>query len=192
MGASDEGLTELLNATAAGDADAFDRAFPLVYDALRAVAHQRLRGELPHHTLSTTALVHEAYLKLVDLDRIQYGGRAHFFAVAAQAMRNILVSHARQRNAAKRGGGKPDLPLDEVVVIGDEQSDDLIALDDALTRLEAMDTRRHRVVELRFFAGMTTEEIAEVLDVSPATVKRDWNFARAWLNRELTRDLLEE
>ncbi len=183
-----EGLTQLLKASAAGDTRAFDRAFPVVYDALRAVAHRRLAQERRDHTLSTTELVHETYLKLVDLKRIEYAGRAHFFAVAAQAMRNILVTHARRRAAAKRGGGQVDASLDDVVIVSEERSDDLISLDDALQRLERLNERQHRVVEGRFFAGMTNEEMAEVLGVSPATVKRDWSFARAWLNRELEKD----
>ncbi len=189
MSSSEVGLTQLLRASAAGDSDAFDQAFPAVYDSLRAVAHRRLLDERVDHTLSTTELVHETYLKLVDLKRIEYAGRAHFFAMAAQAMRNILVTHARRRNAAKRGGGQVDASLDDIVIVSDERSDDLVDLDEALRRLEQINERQHRVVEGRFFAGMTNEELAEVIGVSPATVKRDWNFARAWLNRELGTDV---
>jgi RNA polymerase sigma factor (TIGR02999 family) len=185
-------LTKLLNASAGGDREAFDQLFPMVYSALRGVAHQRLQNERPGHTLSTTALVHEAYLKLVDLDRIQYKGRAHFFAVAAQAMRNILVSYAHRRKALKRGGDQAKLPLDDVVVMSEARAEEVLALDEALERLKAVDARRHQVVECRFFGGMSIEETATALGISPATVKRDWNLARAWLNRELRGDVLGE
>ena len=185
-------VTGLLQAAAAGDPDAFDQLFPIVYDELKQVAHHRLRRERPGHTLNTTALVHEAYLKLVDLDQIAYQGRAHFFAVAAQAMRNILVNYALKRKAQKRGGGRPHVPLDDVVVMSEQQADELLALDEALERLQALNERQYRVVECRFFGGLTIEESAAVLRISPATVKRDWNHARAWLNRELRHDELPD
>jgi len=181
-------VTQLLIACADGDREAFDRLFPLVYDELRRVAHNRLRGERPDHTLNTTALVHEAYLKLVGLNEIRYESRAHFFAIAAQAMRNILVTYAHRRNAHRRGGGRRAEPLDEALVITDQQVEDILALDEALGRLKAINERQHKVVEYRFFAGLGVEETATVLGVSPATVKRDWSFSRAWLNRELGSD----
>lgn len=185
-------FTRLLNASAEGDRAAFDQFIPKVYSALRRIARQRLQNERSDHTLSTTALVHEAYLKLVDLDRIQYKGQAHFYAVAAQAMRNILVSYAHQRKALKRGGDQEKLPLDDVVVMSEERADDVLALDEALQRLQALDTRRHQIVECRFFAGMSIEETAAALDISSATVKRDWKLVRAWLNRELRSDIISK
>jgi len=184
-----EKVTGLLMAFAEGDPAAFDALFPLVYDELRRVARHRLRSERDGHTLNTTALVHEAYLKLVGLDRMQYQGRAHFFAVAAQAMRNILVSYALRRKTQKRGGGQPHLPLDEALFLSEQQAEEILALDEALGRLATLSERQHQVVECRFFGGLTVEETAEVLDISPATVKRDWNLARAWLNRELSQDV---
>ena len=178
-------VTKLLIASTEGDREAVDQLFPIVYDELQRIAHRRLRHERPDHTLGTTALVHEAYLKLVDLDQIQYKGRSHFFAVAAQAMRNILVTYAHRRNAQKRGGGQPALLLDEVNVMTPGYAAELLSLNEALKRLEAINARYGRVVECRFFGGMTVEETAEALGVSPATVKRDWTMARAWLHREL-------
>jgi len=178
-------ITQLLVASSEGDGAAFDRLMPIVYDELKRLARGHMRGERTGHTLNTTALVHEAYLKLVDLNRIQYQNRSHFFAIAAQAMRRILVNHAHRRNAQKRGGGQADLPLDDVVVMSDQQVAQLLDIDDALQQLEALNERQSRVVECRFFAGLTIEETAQALDVSPATVKRDWTAARAWLNRTL-------
>jgi RNA polymerase sigma factor (TIGR02999 family) len=148
------------------------------------MAHRKLTRERTGHTLLTTDLVHEAYLKLVRLDRIEWQGRAHFLAIAAQSMRNILVNSALARKAAKRGGGA-DRPLEEALAVADAPTSDLLALHRALERLEAIDARQSRVVECRFFAGMSIEETAEVLQISPASVKRDWTLARAWLNREL-------
>lgn len=182
-------VTQLLLASADGDAEAFDHLFPLVYDELRRLAHYRMRRERAGHTLSTTALVHEAYLKLVDLNRIQWKGRAHFFAIAVQAMRNILVNHAHRRKAQKRGGGETPLPLDDVLVMSEQRADEILALDEALHELARRSERQHEVVQYRFFAGLSVEETAQALDISPATVKRDWSAARAWLNRELRRDL---
>jgi len=178
-------ITKLLIASSEGNDDAFDRLMPIVYDELRHMARGHMRKERVGHTLDTTALVHEAYLKLVDLNRIEYQNRGHFFAIAAQAMRHILVNHAHRRNAQKRGGGQPDLSLDDVVVMSARQATQLLDVDDALRQLEALNARQSRVVECRFFAGLTIEETAEALDVSPATVKRDWAAARAWLNRTL-------
>ena len=172
-----------------------DEFFPTVYDELRRIAHRQLGRERPDHTLGTTALVHEAYLKLARLERIAWHGRAHFLAVAAQAMRRVLVDYAVARRTLKRGGARPAAALDDVpsgdLIAADAlaaaatRADELLALDDALRRLASLDERQARVVECRFFAGMSVEETAEALDVSPATVKRDWTLARAWLNREL-------
>jgi len=186
-----EDVTELLHAASAGDDNAMDRLMPIVYDRLRAIAHGRMQGERRDHTMSTTALVHEAYLKLVDLDRIQYRDRAHFFAIAAQAMRYILVDYAERRNAQKRGGDRSRVPIEYAPLMTDHQALDILALDHALDRLGELSDRQHRVVECRFFAGLTIAETATALDVSPATVKRDWNLARAWLNRELADETVE-
>jgi RNA polymerase sigma factor (TIGR02999 family) len=177
-------ITDLLVAAQGGDRAAFDEVFPLVYDVLRRIAHRKLGGERPGHTLATTDLVHEAYLKLVRVDPARWRGRAHFLALAARAMRNILVDHALRRRTLKRGGGATPLVLDDVAVPGAPGSD-ILALNGALERLASVDLRQSRVVECRFFAGMSIEETAEALDVSPASVKRDWTVARAWLNREL-------
>ncbi|HUF25834.1 MAG TPA: ECF-type sigma factor [Gemmatimonadaceae bacterium] len=178
-------VTRLLDELTHGGRDALDRLFPLVYDELRRVAHHRLRNEREAHSLDTTALVHDAYVKLAGLDRMRWQNRAQFFAVAAQAMRRILVDHAMHRKAQKRGGEMQHVSLDESVIMTEERGEQLLALDEALHRLEAIDERHSRVVECRFFAGMSVEETAEVLGISPATVKRDWTMARAWLSREL-------
>jgi RNA polymerase sigma factor (TIGR02999 family) len=164
---------------------AANEIFPAVYDMLRRTAHRRLARERVGHTLSTTDLVHEAYLKLVRLDRIDWQGQTHFLAMAAQAMRNILVDHALKRNAGKRGGGEARVQLDEATVAAGAPANDLLALDRALKRLETIDARQFKVVECRIFAGMSVEETADELGVSPASIKRDWTVARAWLNREL-------
>lgn len=178
-------VTQLLEAASAGDPHAFDRVVPLVYEELERIAHGQLAGERADHTLDTGSLVHEAYLKLVGLDRMEWGGRPHFLAVAAGAMRRILIDHARSREAVKRGGGMVAVSLGGVVAPAHDPIVELLELDGALRRLQEVDDRQARVVELRFFAGMTIEEVAEVLAVSPMTVKRDWTAARAWLNREL-------
>jgi RNA polymerase sigma factor (TIGR02999 family) len=158
---------------------------PLIYDELRRQAQRYLQRERPDHTLQATALVHEAYLRLVDQKKVQWQNRAHFFGVAAQVMRRLLVDHARQQHAAKRGGVVPKLALDEALQVADARAADVVALDEALTALAALDPQHSRLVELRFFGGLTIEETAEVLGVSPATVKRDWSMAKAWLYREL-------
>lgn len=178
-------VTELLLELRNGDHAAFDELFPLVYDVLRRIAHRKLAAERAAHTLSTTDLVHEAYLKLVRFDRIEWRGRAHFLAIAAQSMRNILVDYALRRKAEKRGGGQENDPLDEALAVSEAPTSDLLALHEAMQRLERIDSRQSRVVECRFFAGMSIDETAEALGVSPASVKRDWALARAWLNREL-------
>lgn len=165
-----------------GDLDA---VFPAVYDELRRVAHRHLRGEGTGHTLGTTALVHEAWLELARLEHVRWPGRPYVLAAASQAMRRILIDHAVARRAGKRGGGAVAEPLDDAVAMAVSRGDDLLALDEALARLAALDPRAARVVECRFFGGMSVEETAEALGTSPATVKRDWTSARAWLNREL-------
>jgi RNA polymerase sigma factor (TIGR02999 family) len=183
---SDPNVTALLEQYAGGDATALDRLFPLVYEELQRVAHGHMDAERSGHTLGTTALVHEVYMKLVrHPPRVQWQSRIHFFAVAARAMRQILVNHAKSRSRAKRGGDAPLISLDEAVVVPDARPGELVALDDALKRLEAIDARQSRVVELRYFGGLTIEETAQVLAVSVVTVKRDWTTARAWLYREV-------
>ena len=162
-----------------------DDVFPAVYTALRRVAHRHLRGEPAGHTLGTTALVHEAYLDLAKLNDIRWPGRAYVLAAASRAMRRVLIDYAVARRAQKRGGGVTAEPLDDAVAMAVSRSDELLALDEALDRLGAVDERSMRVVECRFYGGMSVEETAEALSTSPATVKRDWTTARAWLNREL-------
>jgi RNA polymerase sigma factor (TIGR02999 family) len=175
-------LTGILAAARGGDRAAMDALLPVIYGVLRRMAHRRLAAERVGHTLSTTGLVHEAYLKLVRLDRIGWQGRAHFLAVAARVMRNILVDYALARRAAKRGGGGEAV---YPVALEDAPAADVLTVHEALGRLEALDERQARVVECRFFAGMSVEETAEALGISPASVKRDWAVARAWLGREL-------
>ena len=164
-----------------------DRFMPVLYNELCRIAHRQLGGERSDHTLDTTALVHEAYLKLTQLDRIEWRGRSHFLAAAAGAMRRILVDYAIARKARKRGGVQQKIPFDEVSILVDERAEELSELDEALHRLAAQSERAAQIVEWRFFAGMSIEETAEVLEISPATVKREWTLARAWLNREMER-----
>lgn len=179
-------VTLALEALSSGDASALDRLLPMVYGEMRRIAERELRRERGDHTLSPTALAHEAYLKLVQLDRITWEGRAHFFGACAAAMRRILISYARMQKADKRGAGAEKVPIDDVVVAARERPAELLALDEALTRLAAVHPRQARVVEYRFFAGMEIEAVADALGVSAPTVKRDWTAARAWLNRELS------
>lgn len=180
------GVTELLLAWRKGDAEALDRLVPVVYDDLRRVARNQLRNERREHSLQATALVNEAYLRLIEVKRIQWVDRAHFFAVAARLMRRILVDDARARRAAKRGGGAIRVSLaDHAIAVGD-QGPDVLALDDALESLTLVDPRKGRVVELRFFGGLTVEETAEVLGVSAGTVANDWTMAKLWLLKEMT------
>jgi RNA polymerase sigma factor (TIGR02999 family) len=181
-------VTQILQAVSGGDKDAPALLMPLVYDELRRLANHYLRQERSDHTLQPTALVHEAYLKLIDQSRVDWQNRAHFFGVAAQSMRRILVDHARGHLASKRGGMQQKLALDEAVDYSQPRDIDLLALDDALNLLGKLDERQSRVVELRFFAGLTIEETAEALGVSPATVKVDWSMAKAWLHREISRN----
>lgn len=178
-------VTRILADMAGGDAEAMDRLLPLVYDELRELARREMQKERDGHTLAATAVVHEAYLRLAELDQISWEGRAHFFGTAAVAMRRVLISYARSRNAKKRGSGVVPASLDDVVVAARERPEQVLALDEALTRLHEVSPRQARVVECRFFAGMSLDETAEALGVSNATVRRDWTVARAWLNREL-------
>ncbi|MEQ8331326.1 MAG: sigma-70 family RNA polymerase sigma factor [Longimicrobiales bacterium] len=179
-------VTRALSEISGGDPEALDRLLPAVYEQLRGIAHRELRRERPDHTLNATALVHEAYLRLVQLDRIDWDGRAHFYGAAASVMRRILISYARMKKAEKRGAGAEHASLDDVVVAARERPEHLLALDEALGRLAEEDERQARVVECRYFAGMNVDETAVALGISPATVKRDWVLARAWLNRALT------
>ena len=179
-------VTDLLIAASGGDREALDRLIPLVYDELRRVAHRALAGEPTGHTLDTGSLVHEVYMRLAKLDRIEWKGRAHFFALSARLMRQILINHAVGKRAQKRGGSRQRVPLEGIVQMPDAHAEELIALDAAMQRLAEQSERSSRVVECRFFGGMSIEDTAAALDVSPATVKRDWEVARAWLNRELS------
>ena len=186
MTPSSESITQLLTEWRDGDETALDRLVPLVYEELRRLAHHYLRRERPGYTLQTTALVNEAYLKLVDHKGMRWQNRAHFYAVAAQAMRRILVDHARSRDAAKRGGGANLIGLDEAATAAQMQAANLLALDEALNQLALIDKRKSRIVELRYFGGMSVEETAEVIGVSPVTVMREWSSAKAWLLRAIS------
>jgi RNA polymerase sigma factor (TIGR02999 family) len=177
--------TTLLTAWRRGNRLAMDELFPLVYEDLRRRAHQYLRREAAGHTLTTTALVHEAYLKLIDGERVQWEDRAHFLALAARAMRQVLVSYARRFKAGKRGGGVVPISIDDELLVSETRADQMLALDRALERLAQLNDRLSRTVELRFFGGMKVEEIAAALDIAPSTVKLDWQKAKAWLYREL-------
>jgi RNA polymerase sigma factor (TIGR02999 family) len=179
-------VTGLLVAWRGGDAGALDRLLPLVYAELRRVAHRYMRDERPNHPLQTTALVHEAYLRLIDVTRVDWQSRNHFFAVSAQMMRRILVEAARRRNAGKRGGDASHVALDEAFVPAADRGADLLALDEALEHLATLAPRKARVVELRYFAGLSVKETADVLGVSVETVMRDWRMAKLWLQRDLS------
>lgn len=179
-------VTQLLVRHQKGDGQALGELFPIVYDELRRIAASYMKRENPGHTLQATALVNEAYFRLVDQKAVAWQNRAHFYGVSAQMMRRILCDHARSRRAEKRGGNEVKLSLDEALGIGtDEGTPDLVALDDALKKLAAINERQAKVVEMRFFAGLSVEESAEALGASPATVKRDWTFAKAWLAKEM-------
>jgi RNA polymerase sigma factor (TIGR02999 family) len=180
-------VTQLLRVWRDGDQTALDRLLPLVYDELRRLAGHYLRGEREGHTLQSSALVNEAYLLLVEQDQIDWQSRAHFFGVAAQVMRRVLVDYARARNRDKRGGKIAHIALDNVATLAEEQAAEMVALDEALERLAQFDPRKSRVVELRFFGGLSEEETAEALGVSVPTVVRDWRKAKAWLRRELSK-----
>ena len=178
-------VTQLLIEWSNGDKAALDKLMPLIYDELRRLAHHYMSRERPGHTLQTTALVDEAYVRLVNRRRVHWQNRAHFFGIAAHLMRSILVDHARSHAYAKRGGGARKVSLDEAMVVSQERAAEVVALDDALKQLAEFDSRQSRIVEMRFFAGLTIEETAEVLSLSPATVKREWSTAKAWLYHEL-------
>lgn len=178
-------VTELLQAWGKGDAAALDQLVPAVYDELHRQAERYLRRERPGHTLQTTGLVHEAYLRLVDQRQADWQNRAQFFGVAAQMMRRVLIDHARSKHAAKRGGSGIQVTLEDATAAAEERGLDLLELDEALTRLAALDPQQAKIVELRYFTGLGIEETAQVLGISPATVKREWAMARAWLRREL-------
>lgn len=181
-------ITQMLRAWSDGKQEALDALLPLVYDELHRQAARFLRRERIGHTLQTTALIHEAYLKLIDQRAVDWQNRAHFFAIAAQAMRRILVNYAKARHAEKRGGADENLPLEAITLaVSDVRSVDLEALDEALTRLAARDERQVHIVELRYFSGLSIEETAAVLRISTATVKSDWRMAKAWLHQEMTK-----
>jgi len=178
-------ISAILRAWTGGDQGALDKLTPIVYDELRRLARRYMHRERPGHSLQTTALVNEAYIRLVDYKRMQWQNRAHFFAVSAQLMRRILVEHARRHNL-KRGGDVVHVSLEEALVLGGGREAEMVALDDAMNALAKMDARKVQVVEMRFFGGLSVEETAEVLKISPVTVMRDWTMAKAWLHRELT------
>lgn len=178
-------VTLLIAALSGGDRTALDQLLPSVYEPLRRLAHRELRREQPGHTLSTTDLVHDLYLKLARVERLTWKDRSHFFAVCAQAMRRILVNYALKRKTAKRGGGVPTVRLDDVMAVARERPDALLSVDETLRRLESLSTRQSQIVECRVFGGMGVKDTAIVLGVSTATVKRDWALARAWLRREM-------
>ena len=180
-------ITDMLLDWGKGDKAALDRVMPLIYQELRRMAHRQMRRERAGNTMQTTVLINEAYLRLVDYERVQPRDRSHFFAIAAQAMRRVLIERARSRNSAKRGSGGQKVSLEEVADLIDERATNLVALDEALTTLATIDPRKAQIVELKYFGGMTIEETAQVLDVSTPTVERDWQMARIWLHREINR-----
>src|SRR6478672_11794000 len=182
---SQQRVTELLARWSHGDDRALAELTPLVYEELRRIAHRHMGGQRPDHTLQTTALVNEAYLRLADQTKPNWQSRAHFFAVAARAMRQILVSYARSQRSQKRGGGAFKIELDEGAIVSPEQSQEIIDLHEALERLGTLDSRKGQVVELKYFGGLNYDEIAEVLKISPVTMRRDWEFAKLWLYTEL-------
>ena len=188
QGASSNEVTLLLRAWGGGDAQALDRLAPLIYQELHRIARSYMVRERTDHTLQTTALVNEAYVRLVDARQVSWHDRAHFFAVCARAMRRILVDHARSRGYQKRGGGKVLVQFDEACGMALSSDSNLLELDEALDRLSTLDSRKAKVIEMRFFGGLSVEETAEALSISPETVMRDWKLARAWLYRELSAD----
>ena len=188
MNQSSENITRLLLAWGNGNTAALDELMPLVYDELRRIAKNYMRGQRGGHTLQTTALVNEAYLKLIDSSRVNWQNRTHFFAISAQLMRRVLVDFARAKRSLKRGGERIQITLDEKIEEPFEKETDLIELDEALQTLAEMNPRQSQIVELRYFGGLSEEEIAETLNISTRTVRRDWNVARAWLYRELSQN----
>ena len=185
MSAFPQEITQLLLSWSKGDEAALDQLIPLVYPELRRLARRYMSKESPEHTLQTSALINEAYLRLVDQQAVEWQDRAHFFAVAAQVMRHILIDHARSHLYGKRGAGAQHVPLDQVTVVSRERATELVALDDALTGLAKIDERKAKIVELRFFGGLSVEETAEAMKLSPVTVMREWRTAKAWLHREI-------
>jgi RNA polymerase sigma-70 factor (ECF subfamily) len=186
MTPSPQEVTRLLEDWSNGDESALDKLTPLVYQELRQIAHRYMSRERPGHTLQTTALVNEAYLRLVNQKQVHWQNRAHFFGVAAQVMRHLLVDHARRHTRAKRGGAVQQVSLDEAAVMSPERAVEMIALDEALVELTTIDARKGRIVELRFFGGLNVEETAHVLKIAPITVRREWNSAKAWLYKAVT------
>jgi len=187
-GASSNEVTQLLEDWSSGKREALDKLTPLVYEELRRLAHRYMNREQPGNTLQTTALVNEAYLRLVKRKNVRWQNRAHFFAVAAQVMRHILIDHAREHHYAKRGGDARKISLGQVALMSPERAKELVALDEALEALARIDPRKSRIVELRYFGGMTIEEVAEVLKIAPVTVQREWRAAKAWLYKAVTSD----
>jgi RNA polymerase sigma factor (TIGR02999 family) len=181
-------VTQLLVDWGNGNQAALDRLMPVVYTEVRQLAHWYMRRERPGHTMQTTALIHEAYLRLVDQNQVRWQHQAHFFGIAARLMRQILIEHARSRTRAKRGGGVGTISLDEAAIVSQARATELLALDDALERLATIDPRKSQVVELRFFGGLSVEEAAQVLNIAPNTVLRDWRMAKAWLRREISHE----
>ena len=179
-------VTQLLLSWHSGNEQALEELIPAVYSELRRLAKLYMRRERPNHTLQTSALINEAYLRLVDQQKVEWQDRAHFFAVSSQIMRSILIDHARKYQAAKRGAGAPHVPLDEMVIVNTKRAAELVALDDALVSLAVFDARKSQIVELQFFGGLTLEEIAEFMRISPATVKRELQAAKLWLHRIMT------
>lgn len=186
MAVTPQSITQLLLHWSKGDEAAFEQLIPLVYPELRRLARRYMGREDANHTLQTSALINEAYLRLIDQQQVVWKDRGHFFAVATRVMRHILIDHARRHRYAKRGGGAPHVPLDSVRLGSDQRARELLALDEALQKLSTFDARKSQIVEMRFFGGMTVEETAEVLGISAITVKREWRSAKAWLHSELT------
>ncbi|CAN5239281.1 sigma-70 family RNA polymerase sigma factor [soil metagenome] len=186
MTSTPQEITQLLVAWSDGDRASLDKLMPLVYEELHRLAHRYMSQERPDHTLQTSALVNEAYLRLIDQKDVHWQNRAQFFGIAAQMMRRILVDYARSRHFAKRGGDARQVSLEEAMIVSEERAADVVALDDALNSLAEIDPRKSRIVELRFFGGLNIEETAEVLAVSPGTVMRDWTLAKAWLRRAVS------
>jgi RNA polymerase sigma factor (TIGR02999 family) len=185
---SQDDVTGLLHEWRQGDKSAFDKLMPIVYDEIRRIAHRYMQKERDGHTLQTTALINEAYVRLVGQQKIEWQNRAHFFAVTAQVMRHVLIDHARRLQNAKRGGGVQHIALDHVDAMSPERAKELIALDEALSELAKLDPRKSRVVELRYFGGLSLEETADILEISLMTVRRDWRAAKAWLYRRVTNE----
>ena len=192
MAAAPQEVSQLLVEWRNGDQQALDRLMPLVYDELRRIAGRYMKRERSEHTLQTTALVNEAYLRMVDQKNVDWQNRAHFFAVAASVMRHLLVDHARARGRVRRGADPQQVSLDEAALVSEQKGEEMIALDEALTKLAAIDARKVKIVELRYFSGLSAEETATVLGVSEITVKREWLKAKAWLYRELSQETSDE